>query len=148
MARPSPPSIVASLNGARTILPSSPLQFTLPGTVMRTLKSEVWGSEYALVATPLNGGIGFVLSSFSFRVVRASGRGEAVRVRKGQGPPLLCGPSGSEFRCSFSFPCPSGFRGVFRLFLWRVRGLYDDFVHFCSLGPFPLLCVCICSMIL
>ncbi len=33
------------------------------------------------VSTPANREIGFVSSSFSFRVVRASGRGEAVRAR-------------------------------------------------------------------
>ena len=49
--------------------------------------SEVWGSECALVAVPRNREIGFVSSSFSFRVVRASGRGEAVRARVGGDPP-------------------------------------------------------------
>ena len=39
------------------------------------------------VSTPANREIGFVSSSFSFRVVRAGGRGEAVRARVGRYPP-------------------------------------------------------------
>ena len=35
---------------------------------------------------PRNREIGFVSSSFSFRVVRASGRGEAARARMGRHP--------------------------------------------------------------
>ena len=72
------------------------------------------------LSTPGNREIGFVSSSFSFRVVRASGRGEAVRrrVRKGQGNPLLSGPSGSEFRRS----CSSSPRRLLDDLLWQVRG--------------------------
>ena len=39
------------------------------------------------MAAPRNREIGFVSSSFSFRVVRAGGRGEAVRARVGRYPP-------------------------------------------------------------
>ena len=44
------------------------------------------GERVRPCALPRNREIGFVSSSFSFRVVRAGGRGEAARVRVGRYP--------------------------------------------------------------
>ena len=88
--------------------------------------SEVWGSEYALVAAPRNREIGFVSSSFSFRVVRASGRGEAAWAREGGDLPLA-GPSGCEFRRC----CSCSSRAVFVNFLLtgvRVLSVFAPFL--------------------
>ena len=55
------------------------------------------GGASTVYPTPRNREIGFVSSSFSFRAVRASGRGEAVRVREGQTTPLSLGLPGVSF---------------------------------------------------
>ena len=75
---------------------------------------------------PPNREIGFVSSSFSFRVVRAGGRGEAARVRVGRYPQRWA------FR-ELGSTC--GRRPLAPIICWQACGFERFLVVFVSLGP-------------